>query len=115
MEIRYIEERPWGSFEQFTTNEISTVKILNVKSNSKLSYQYHNNRTELWRIIEGEGTIVLDDKELQAKKGDEFIIPKKAKHRIITAENELKVLEISFGEFDETDIVRLSDKYGRVR
>jgi mannose-6-phosphate isomerase len=28
--------------------------------------------------------------------------------------DEVRVLEISFGEFDEDDIVRLDDVYGRV-
>ena len=36
-------------------------------------------------------------------------------HRLSTAgESEVRILEISFGEFDEEDIVRLDDVYGRV-
>lgn len=40
----YKEERPWGNFERFTHNEISTVKILTVNPNEELSLQYHHNR-----------------------------------------------------------------------
>ncbi len=111
---KYTEQRPWGKFEQYTDNEVSTVKVITVKPNSNLSYQYHNYRDELWRVIEGEGIIVLDDKEYLAKKDDDFFIPKKAKHRMKTKDKELRVLEISFGKFDEEDIVRLEDSYGRV-
>ena len=110
---KYIEERPWGRFEQFCHNEKVTVKIITVKPDSKLSLQYHNHRDEFWKIIEGRGQIILGEELINVKIGDEFFIPKKTKHRIITNNNSLKVLEVSFGEFDEKDIVRLEDKYHR--
>ena len=110
---KYIEERPWGKFEQFCHNEKVTVKIITVKPDSKLSLQYHNHRDEFWKIIEGSGQIILGEELIDVKIGDEFFIPKKTNHRIITNNNSLKVLEVSFGEFDEKDIVRLEDKYNR--
>ena len=110
---KYTEERPWGKFEQFCHNEKVTVKIISVKPNSQLSLQYHDYRDEFWRIIKGSGQIILKEELINVKIGDEFFIPKKTKHRIITKNNNLKVLEISFGEFDEKDIVRLEDKYNR--
>ena len=110
---KYTEERPWGRFERFCSNEKVTVKIITVKPNSRLSLQYHNHRDEFWKIVEGIGQIILGEELVDVEVGDEFFIPKKAKHRIITNNNSLKVLEISFGEFDEKDIVRLEDKYNR--
>ncbi|MBR9702794.1 cupin domain-containing protein [Candidatus Woesearchaeota archaeon] len=109
---KYVEERPWGSFEQFTHNEESTVKILTIKAGGLLSYQVHKLRIELWRIIEGEGHIILNDKRIDVKPGDEFLIKPGDKHRI-GSESGLKFLEISFGHFDEADEVRLEDAYGR--
>lgn len=109
----YKEERPWGDFEQFCHNEKTTVKIISVKPNSKLSLQYHNHREEFWRILEGKGQVVLGEEIINTKKGASFFIPKKIKHRIITKNASLKVLEISFGNFDEKDIVRLEDQYNR--
>ena len=110
---KYSEKRPWGEFEQFCNNEEVTVKIINVNPNSKLSLQYHNYRDEFWKIIGGEGKIVLGDEEIFVGKGDEFFIPRKTNHRIITSKNCLEIMEISFGEFDEQDIVRLHDEYRR--
>lgn len=104
--------KPWGNFEQFSCNEKSTVKILNVGSSESLSLQLHNNRDEYWKILEGTGVINIGNKTYQAKEGDEFWIPKKTIHRIIGV-TDTKVLEISFGEFDENDIVRYDDIYGR--
>jgi len=110
---KYKEERPWGNFEQFTHNEISTVKILNVIPNQELSLQYHNHRDEFWRVISGKPIIVLGEETIPAKEGDEFFIPRGTKHRIKTEEHPGSLLEISFGNFDENDIVRLEDKYNR--
>lgn len=109
----YTEKRPWGSFEQFCKNELCTVKILSVKPNEELSLQYHHNRDEFWKMIKGEATIVIGEREIEGKGGDEFFIPREKKHGIKTGNSAAKVLEISFGRFDENDEVRLEDKYKR--
>jgi mannose-6-phosphate isomerase-like protein (cupin superfamily) len=110
---KYIEKRPWGKFEQFCENEICTVKIINVNPNEELSLQYHLHRDEFWRVLDGSATIVVGDKMQDGKEGDEFFIPKKTRHRIKTGNSPVRILEISFGRFDEDDIVRLEDKYKR--
>ncbi len=111
--MKKYSERPWGNFEQFCKNEKCTVKILSVKPNSELSLQYHNHRDEFWKVIKGEATMVIGDKEIPGKEGDEFLIPRGKKHRIKTGNSAVKVLEISFGQFDELDEVRIEDKYKR--
>jgi mannose-6-phosphate isomerase-like protein (cupin superfamily) len=110
---KYISVRPWGKFEQFTHNQLTTVKIISVKPRQQLSLQYHRHRDEFWRILEGNPIVQIGNKEQKAKEGDEFVIPIRAKHRITSGSKSVKFLEISFGKFDENDIVRLEDKYGR--
>ncbi len=111
---KYSENRPWGKFEQFSLNEVSTVKIIYVNKNEELSLQYHKKREEFWKIIDGNPIITIGDKEIEAKKDDEFFIPIETKHRIKTKDSPSRILEISFGNFDEKDIVRLEDKYNRI-
>ncbi len=110
---KYQEERPWGKFEQFCKNEPCTVKIISVKPNSALSLQYHHHRNEFWRVIGGKGIVVIDGTEHEAIADKEFFIPKGAHHRIKTEDHAVQILEISFGQFDENDIVRLEDVYDR--
>ncbi len=56
------------------------------------------------------GTEVLD-----LHVGEELFIPRQTVHRLsAVGEQAVRILEISFGEFDEEDIVRLDDVYGRV-
>ena len=109
-----IDKRPWGCFVQFTDNEICTVKIITVLPNSSLSLQYHNHRDEFWKVIDGGGQIVLGEQTIDVKKDDEFFIERKTLHRMMTADKEMSILEISYGEFDENDIVRIEDEYGRL-
>ncbi|MEO5569967.1 MAG: phosphomannose isomerase type II C-terminal cupin domain [Bacteroidia bacterium] len=111
---KYKEERPWGNFERFTHNEISTVKILTVNPNEELSLQFHHNREEFWRVLSGTGSFVIGDKTKVGQKGDEFFIPKETVHQIRTSDASVIILEIAFGNFDENDIVRLKDKYDRI-
>lgn len=106
-------KKPWGWFEQFVKEEPVTVKIIAVKPQEALSLQYHNYRREYWRILSGEGEVSLGDTVLPAKAGDEYFIAEKQTHRIKAGNSQVKILEISFGKFDENDIVRLEDKYKR--
>jgi len=99
---KYTEQRPWGSFEQFNLNTPCTVKIIDVKPESQLSLQFHNHRNEFWRILKGECTVMLDNKNYIAETGDEFIIPAKTLHRVTTHNQGVQFLEISYGHFDET-------------
>ena len=110
---KYTEERPWGYFERFTFNETSTVKILTIKPGEHPSLQYHQKREEFWLVIKGNAIVKVGNKKTHAEEGNEFFIPKKAVHCVEAVNDEAKILEISFGEFDEKDIVRLKDKYGR--
>lgn len=109
---KYEEERPWGFFRVLARNEKCTVKILHVSHGQKLSRQYHKKRDEFWKMLD-EGLVVeLGEREFKLKKHDEIFIPKGTPHRI-SSEKGGDVLEIAFGEFDENDIVRLENNYGR--
>ncbi|MEI6057999.1 MAG: phosphomannose isomerase type II C-terminal cupin domain, partial [bacterium] len=108
------EDRPWGNFERFTQNELSTVKIITIKAGEGLSLQYHAKRAEFWKVLDGAPTITIGEKVTQAKAGDEFFVVPQEKHRMQAGDCEVRILEIALGEFDEGDITRLEDKYGRV-
>ena len=107
--------RPWGNFETFTQNTNSTIKILTINPKKRLSLQYHNNREEFWRVLEGNAKITQGKKTISAKKGDTIFINKKQIHRIEAFNKQVKILEIAFGKFNENDIIRIEDDYGRIK
>ena len=107
-------QRPWGSFCQYTHNEDSTVKVLTVKAGARTSLQSHNLRKELWVALD-EGLLVqIKDTIVDFNKGSSLLIDIGQKHRITCkGPKEARILEISFGDFREEDIVRHEDDYGR--
>ena len=111
----YMEKRPWGSF--FVIQESTTYKIKRIEVNSgqRLSYQYHNKRSEVWVIIQGNGVVTLNDVERKYSAGDTILIPQGMKHRIENQGTETTVfIEVQTGSyFGEDDIVRLDDDYNR--
>jgi len=109
----YTESRPWGKFEKFHENENCTVKLIYVNANSRLSLQYHQHRSEFWKIVKGKAKIDIDKKELVVKENENITIPCGAKHRITALEGDCIILEISYGKFDENDIIRIEDDYNR--
>jgi len=110
----YIEDRPWGRFEKFHENQLSTVKLLYINANSRLSLQYHRDRWEFWKVIKGTAQVELDGKITEVKEEENIVIPKGVKHRVKALDNNCVILEISYGRFDENDIVRIEDDYQRI-
>ncbi|MEI6490564.1 MAG: phosphomannose isomerase type II C-terminal cupin domain [bacterium] len=113
MNAIYEETRPWGNFRQFTKNEPSTVKVIKILPGQSLSLQTHEKRSEFWQIIDGDGVVEIEGVKTSTQKGQEFFIKTGEKHRATAGKNALEILEIAFGEFDESDITRLEDQYGR--
>jgi mannose-6-phosphate isomerase-like protein (cupin superfamily) len=111
---KQVTSRPWGSFVRYTNNESTTVKILTVLQGEELSLQYHNYRKEFWKILKGHPLITIGEKKVESKPGEEFEVLEKTEHQISAPSDEVEILEISSGHFDEEDIVRIKDRYGRV-
>ena len=135
--------RPWGGFfvinensaqifihhffseldkNAFENKRISP-KILLVEPQKKLSWQYHFRRSELWKLIKGEAGIVRSEtdelKDTQNMVLNELIELKTGeRHRLVGLNNWGIVAEIWVHTnpaqlSDESDIVRVSDEFGR--
>lgn len=98
-------------------------KILLVAPGKRLSLQYHNRRSEKWRIIEGPVKIVrgvgLDDLKVSTLETGDVVEFKLGEwHRLESAGGWGKVAEIWCHTdvdnlSDEDDIVRIEDDFGR--
>ena len=110
-----IEKHPWGRFFVLQDEHKYKLKRIEVDPGCRLSYQYHQKRSEAWTIVEGTCVITLDGFDKEYYKGDTVLIPQGAKHRIENkTEQKLVFIEVQTGSyFGEDDIVRLSDPYNR--
>jgi mannose-6-phosphate isomerase len=109
-------ERPWGSYFILEESPLYKVKRIEVNPGKRLSYQYHNFRTESWTIIKGKGLITVEGNIKEVNGGQVFVIPQGAKHRIENnGDEKLIFIEVQTGTyFGEDDIVRIEDDFQRV-
>ena len=109
------EERPWGRFFVIHDEPNYKLKRIEVDPGGRLSYQYHHKRSEAWTIIEGVGTITLNDATNDYKPGQTILISQGVKHRVENKTNDIVIfIEVQTGSyFGEDDIVRIDDDYNR--
>lgn len=110
-----VDERPWGKYYVLADEANYKLKKIVVNAGQKLSYQFHYKRQEHWTIVEGNATVILDDKEISLSYGESIFIPQGAKHRIMNlTEKPIVFIEVQTGTyFGEDDIVRIEDEYNR--
>lgn len=108
-----VVHRNWGwyeALETIDTKELSSkLKVLVVKCGGALSMQYHNHRSEIWFIAQGEGKLETHGQIINLYPGKTVEISVQQHHRLINSgDNELVVYEIQYGsKCEEEDIVRL--------
>jgi mannose-6-phosphate isomerase len=110
----FVTRRPWGQFEQFVSNEVCTVKIITVHPGHRLSLQTHSRRDEMWQVMDAPIEVEVDDRRWTAAVGERVWVPRRSRHRMGNSGTRPgRVLEVAFGDFDESDIERLQDDYAR--
>ena len=139
--IDYDFNRPWGGFllidESQSQDFINTLiakenlkiegrlspKILIVNPNSRLSWQFHYRRKEIWRVYKNSVGIIrsMDNNPNEMEiliEGDIIKFQTEERHRLVGLSNFGVVAEIWIhtdlnNPSDEQDIVRLQDDYSR--
>ena|ERR1035438_748895 len=106
--------KPWGKYYDFAeTKGKWHLKIIFVRAHARFSLQKHKKRSEFWIVAEGRVRAQKGKKTRTLSVGDSIFINKKEIHRI-KAITDAYIVELSIGQHDEKDIVRLADDYGRV-
>ena len=137
-------KRPWGGFlvidedqaqdfsnqffkeiniEELKISGKLSPKILIVNPESRLSWQYHNRRSEIWRVYKGKVGIIKSEDDIQKEieiysEGDQITLKQGERHRLIGLDDYGVVAEIwqhteKNHPSDEEDIVRVQDDFGR--
>ena len=73
-----------------------TIKVL-LNAGHRMKYHSHKRRDEVWTIVAGEGTVVLDGESREVSAGDVIKIEHGHKHTIV-ARTTLNVIEVQIGE-----------------
>lgn len=109
-------EKPWGYELIWAHTDRYVGKVLHIRKGESLSYQYHNVKDETIFLLSGALDLEIGEgpgRETHHMKPDDcYRISPGTRHRM-TAVEDCDVLEASTPELD--DVVRLEDRYGRVK
>ena len=137
-------ERPWGGFLVINKKQVQkflnkffigfdldiektggkwSLKVLIIKPNVRLSWQYHNRRAELWQVYKGSPGVIKSNTDTENEmevynEGDQIILQQGERHRLIGLDDYCVVAEIwqhtdKNNPSDEDDIIRVQDDFGR--
>ena len=80
----------------------------------RLSLQSHTGRAELWIVLDDGAEVQVGDETRVYCAYDEIWIRAQEKHRLgCKADTPVRVLEVAFGNWQQEDIVRYDDDFGR--
>lgn len=89
-------EKSWGSFQVIDVEEESMTIKVTLNAGHRMNYHSHEQRDEVWTIIEGRGRTIVDGVERQVSVGDVIRMPAGVPHTII-ADTKLQVIEVQMG------------------
>ncbi len=115
MSEKNFDTRPWGTYTVLERGIGYWIKRIEVDPGQRLSLQYHNQRSEKWIIVQGNGEVQTDTLIENVRDGSWIHIGVGTPHRIKNTGNKpLVFIEVALGaKLTEDDIVRLEDDYGR--
>lgn len=107
-------ERPWGNYRILDQGEITCVKVLRVYPKKQLSLQTHKLRKEVWFPTTTGLQAIIGEELIDLLPFERYEIEAGTPHRLINpTEVTLEVIELMLGVYDEEDIERLEDDFGR--
>ena len=90
-------EKSGGSYRVLDVGDDSMTIKVTLNPGHRMNYHSHQFRNEVWTVVEGTGTAVLDEKEIPVKPGDVLSMPISCRHTVI-ADTELKIIEVQLGK-----------------
>ena len=90
-------EKSWGNFRVLDVEDGSMTIKVTLNPGHKMNYHSHEHRSEVWNIISGNGTVIVDGKKRDVSAGDVIELPAGCKHTVI-AETELRIIEVQIGK-----------------
>ena len=89
-------EKSWGNFQVIDVEEQSLTIKVTLNPGHSMNYHSHQNRDEVWVVVQGTGRTIVDGTEQVIHVGDVITMLAGCRHTVI-AETELKLIEVQIG------------------
>ena len=90
-------EKSWGSFRVLNVEDESMTILVTLNPGHSMNYHSHRMRDEVWVVIEGNGTTVVDGMKQDITVGDVITMQAGCRHTVF-AKDTLKIIEVQLGK-----------------
>lgn len=90
-------EKSWGSFRVLNVEAESMTILVTLNPGHSMNYHSHELRDEVWVVVEGKGTTVVDGMRQNISVGDVITMQAGCRHTVI-ADTMLKLVEVQLGK-----------------
>ena len=90
-------EKSWGSFRVLNVEAESMTILVTLNPGHSMNYHSHELRDEVWVVVEGKGTTVVDGMRQNISVGDVITMQAGCRHTVI-ADTTLKLVEVQLGK-----------------
>lgn len=90
-------EKSWGNFRVLDIEDDNMTIKVTLNAGHQMNYHSHEHRDEVWTVISGHGTAIVDGSKTFVKPGDVITMKAGSKHTMV-AETELHVIEVQIGK-----------------
>ncbi len=90
-------EKSWGNFRVLDIEDDNMTIKVTLNAGHQMNYHSHEHRDEVWTVISGHGTAIVDGSKTSVKPGDVITMKAGSKHTMV-ADTELHVIEVQIGK-----------------
>ncbi len=90
-------EKSWGSFQVLDVQRSSLTILVTLNAGHGMNYHSHRLRDEVWTVISGSGTAIVDGERIPLAVGQVIQLPRGCRHTVV-ADTELRLIEVQLGD-----------------
>ena len=91
-------EKSWGRYRVLDVEENAMTVKVTLNPGSRMNYHSHEKRDEVWTVIAGSGTTIVDGMEQPIETGDVVTMAAGCKHAVTAGEKGMQMIEVQLGE-----------------
>lgn len=90
-------EKSWGIYNVIDVQPGAMTVKITLQAGSNMKYHSHELRDEVWTVVSGNGTVIINEVEKEVSAGDIIHIRAGEKHTVC-AETDMNIIEVQIGK-----------------
>lgn len=91
-------EKSWGSYRVIDVEQESITVKVTLHPCHRMNYHSHERRDEIWTVISGYGTTIVDGYKQSVNPGDVITMTAGCRHTVIAGNQGLQLIEVQIGK-----------------